>query len=353
MIITCSKCKTQFAVASTAIGNNGRKVRCSSCGNVWFQEPLDKIADVKKAGKATPPPEEVNPIPKNSNLPAIRRQLKVSVGMYVTLFIFIALAVSIGLLAHPKLSPKFVALLGMKNMDGVVFHNFKVSKEVDGKRLKFIISGDVVNESEASLPMPSIIATVYSKGGREMGKFTFPPPQESLLPGEIVSVQPEITGVSGNAEHVVLDMGNVWELFFRAAPKIELPVITKEKPKALPEEETLPEPVANPPKPGTGENLPQDLPKEKADDAKNNHLEEVIKEEIKPEKKSADVKKEDKKPEEIKEEKKPEEKKIEEKKTEEKKDEFGPPKPEATNPVPEKFAPPPAMRERGQPQEAL
>lgn len=44
MILTCPACHTRYLVPDTAIGPDGRQVRCASCRHSWFQEPA-QLAD--------------------------------------------------------------------------------------------------------------------------------------------------------------------------------------------------------------------------------------------------------------------------------------------------------------------
>ena len=44
MILTCPQCKTKFSVPDTALGEEGRKVRCTLCEHTWFQTPDGKPA---------------------------------------------------------------------------------------------------------------------------------------------------------------------------------------------------------------------------------------------------------------------------------------------------------------------
>ncbi|QKG70604.1 zinc-ribbon domain-containing protein [Erythrobacter mangrovi] len=60
MIIACPACSTRYVVPDSAIGIEGRTVRCAKCKHSWFQEGPDaeRLAAVAKV--PTPPP---NPAP--------------------------------------------------------------------------------------------------------------------------------------------------------------------------------------------------------------------------------------------------------------------------------------------------
>ena len=64
MIITCPACATQFRVPDGALGTDGRKLRCSSCRHVWFQEPLAPPAET-----APQPEPEIYASPATAEAP--------------------------------------------------------------------------------------------------------------------------------------------------------------------------------------------------------------------------------------------------------------------------------------------
>lgn len=65
MIIACPACGTRYAVPDSAIGSEGRTVRCAKCKHSWFQDPpeLDLREIAEPEAPATPPPAPPSPPP--------------------------------------------------------------------------------------------------------------------------------------------------------------------------------------------------------------------------------------------------------------------------------------------------
>ena len=58
MILTCPKCESKFMLSAQALAPDGKRVKCSSCGETWFEEPdPDELYDAleKEASGEVPP----------------------------------------------------------------------------------------------------------------------------------------------------------------------------------------------------------------------------------------------------------------------------------------------------------
>lgn len=204
MLITCPECETSFSIPTNALGEKGRKVKCSSCSHVWFQAPVEfdkqKLNDLLDTKKKEPAKQEF----KKDQLP-IKVSKKAIYGLSSSLVLFLILGVGFFYLNMEGVIP---------NHDGLRFSNFSSSSEIVDNRYDFYMKGELINITSEPIKVPPIHVSVLSKGGRVMTEAEMLPKIDVVPPHSRVEFSPEITQVSGHADRISLSFANWAESIF-------------------------------------------------------------------------------------------------------------------------------------------
>ena len=74
MIIACPACKTRYTVHDSAIGEEGRTVRCAKCRNSWFQEKPEDASGLEQKWTADAGGAPDKAVPETGDAPAVEAQ---------------------------------------------------------------------------------------------------------------------------------------------------------------------------------------------------------------------------------------------------------------------------------------
>ncbi|MFC3101362.1 MJ0042-type zinc finger domain-containing protein [Altererythrobacter lauratis] len=242
MQIQCPACATRYFVPDSAIGHEGRRVRCAKCRHNWFQEglpapsegqdvpaALPANADLAQAREAAvpvsppppapppPPPASVAPDPDlPPALPVIERirpaepqlpdaspfdagppfrprrnWLKIwtwAAGIFALFAVGIIFAVSYWGLPDwvPVTRPDFAAAQPDLQLDFPIDQQEK--REMPGGQEYFAINGTITNVGSTTRKVPSILVILRDARERKVFEREIVPEKTTLAPGESVNV---------------------------------------------------------------------------------------------------------------------------------------------------------------------
>lgn len=180
MILTCPRCATRFDVDPGALGDAGRRVRCSACKHVWFAEPPEDAPRLV-IDETEPLSASYAPLPE-------RRRASRPFAWFFALFLALAAAVLLGRDAIVAAVPRAADLYRLLRLPGADVRGLEV-REVASTRLYeagvsvLVVEGAVVNPSGGEVEVPPVRVTLLGEGGRELTDGTARPEAVSLPAG--------------------------------------------------------------------------------------------------------------------------------------------------------------------------
>jgi hypothetical protein len=173
----------------------GRRVKCSSCAEVWFQLPDSEEMAAAGAQPYDDIPEGVRPIPDGSNLPTVAEEETSSSGARARVMgyaaaaaIFAAIFAAL-IMFQPFVSKNvtftkpFYAMLGYQSAPagaGLTFDSIVAQAAPDSAGEKISITGKIVNSTQNESVVPMIEAQMRNEAGDVMERWIIRPPESTI-----------------------------------------------------------------------------------------------------------------------------------------------------------------------------
>ncbi|WP_327753773.1 MJ0042-type zinc finger domain-containing protein [Sphingobium sp. SJ10-10] len=261
MILVCPNCATRYIVPDSAVGPNGRQVRCAACKHSWFQEgaalapreeALMTAGAPEVAAPAPPPPppveeavappvepEEVEPVATQAETPVSAkadyrfddiygraeadarndwaeaepapvkpRRNRLKIWTYAALLFCLAVGAAGGALWYFG-TPSWAINLGLVPEEGDPDLLFYLSKPAERRKLPtgeeyFAFGARIVNSGKQTLPVPPVLVQLRDRQNRLVFSWTTKADRTNLKPGEEASINESRIDIPKNAENLSL-----------------------------------------------------------------------------------------------------------------------------------------------------
>ena len=218
MILTCPSCTTRFLLSAQVLAPDGRRVKCSNCGEEWFQLPdPDELVD-NAEHQIEEIPEAVKPIPEGSSVPALQGDEdkkakapdKGALGGYIGAAIVFLMILGGLIVMKDSVVKTWMPSAGLYEMlgvsiavpgEGIVFDNVKARMVASGN---IRIEGSIINLTKEEQFLPAIEASIRNEAGEVIMKTLIDPPFEAMQPESSVPFKTRYVGETNGADHVQL-----------------------------------------------------------------------------------------------------------------------------------------------------
>jgi predicted Zn finger-like uncharacterized protein len=188
MIITCPSCDKKYLVEEKALTGEKRQVRCGECGTLWQQDPATPVLlDPQTVGiteaNQGPPPNTNPALNKMEKTLAEEkpRGLKGFINNYYLDWIVILFALGIVLFVTYRergtifeQAPSFKKIINPRIggnpgtfHPGLIVQGINYSVAHQGNVPHLVVSGELVNVSAQTIPVPPLTITVSGKHHRQ------------------------------------------------------------------------------------------------------------------------------------------------------------------------------------------